>query len=92
MGYRLNHLDEPVFIAVSKPLLTEFGIHHRFESCGYNRAIIKITIDILLHFQIIRLNSCLRMTALQTPLDPPTEVQGQEEPGLALEEVATKMS
>ena len=32
--YPLNHLDEPVFIAVSKPLLTEFGIHHRFESCA----------------------------------------------------------
>ena len=35
MGYRLNRLDEPVFIAVSKPLLTEFGIHHKLESCGY---------------------------------------------------------
>ena len=33
MGYRLNRLDEPVFIAVSKPLLTEFGIHCRLESC-----------------------------------------------------------
>ena len=33
MGYRLNRLDEPVFIAVSKPLLTEFGIDCRFESC-----------------------------------------------------------
>ena len=36
MGYRLNRLDEPVFIAVSKPLLTEFHIHHRLESCGRN--------------------------------------------------------
>ena len=34
MGYRLNRLDEPVFIAVSKHLLTEFGIHLRLESCG----------------------------------------------------------
>ena len=34
MGYRLNRLDEPVFIAVSKPLLSEFGIHYRLESCG----------------------------------------------------------
>ena len=34
VGYRLNHLDEPVFMAVSKPLLAEFGIHHRLESCG----------------------------------------------------------
>ena len=33
MGYHLNRLDEPVLIAVSKPLLTEFGIHLRLESC-----------------------------------------------------------
>ena len=29
----MNRLDEPVFIAVSKPLLTEFGIHCSLESC-----------------------------------------------------------
>ena len=34
MGYRLNRITEPVFIAVSKLLLTEFGIHYRLESCG----------------------------------------------------------
>ena len=34
MGYCLNRLDEPVFMAVPKPLLTEFGIHYRLESCG----------------------------------------------------------
>ena len=33
MGYRLNCLDELVFMAVSKPMQTEFGIHHRLESC-----------------------------------------------------------
>ena len=33
MGYHLNRLDEPFFIAVSKPLLTEFGIDLRLESC-----------------------------------------------------------
>ena len=33
MGYRLNCLDEPVFMTVSKPLLTDLGIHHRLESC-----------------------------------------------------------
>ena len=33
MGYHLNRLDESVFMAVSKPLLPEFGIHHRLESC-----------------------------------------------------------
>ena len=37
MGYRLNGLDELVFIAVAKPLLTEFGIHHRLESCASDR-------------------------------------------------------
>ena len=34
MGYRLNRLDEPVFMAVPKPLQTEFGIHYRLESCA----------------------------------------------------------
>ena len=34
MGYRLNRLDEPVVMAVSKSLLTEFDIHYRVESCG----------------------------------------------------------
>ena len=33
MGHLLYRLDEPVLIAVSKPLLTEFGIHHRLENC-----------------------------------------------------------
>ena len=35
MGYRLNRPDEPVLIAASKTLLTEFGIHHRLESCAH---------------------------------------------------------
>ena len=33
MGYRLNRHDELVFMAVSKPLLNEFGIHHTLKSC-----------------------------------------------------------
>jgi len=33
-GIVLNRLDEPTLIEVSKPLLTEFDIHHRLESCG----------------------------------------------------------
>ena len=33
MGYCLNRLTEPVFIAKSKLLLTEFGFHYRLESC-----------------------------------------------------------
>ena len=32
VGYRLNRLDEPVFIAIPKPLLIEFGIHNRYMS------------------------------------------------------------
>ena len=34
MGCYLNRLDAPVFMAVSKPLLIEFGIYHRLESCA----------------------------------------------------------
>ena len=34
MGYRLNRLDEPIFMAGPKPLRTEFGIHLRLESCA----------------------------------------------------------
>ena len=41
MGYRLNRLDDPVFLAVSKPLLTEFGIHLRLESCAVEFGLIK---------------------------------------------------
>ena len=33
MGYHLNRLDEPVFMAESKPMLTDFDIHYRLESC-----------------------------------------------------------
>ena len=33
MGYRLNRLDEPIFMAGPKPMRTEFGIHQRLESC-----------------------------------------------------------
>ena len=33
MGYHLNRLDEPVFMAGPKPMQTEFGIHYRLESC-----------------------------------------------------------
>ena len=49
MGYRLNRLDEPVFIAVSKPLLTEFGIHLRLESCGLLSIVGKWKIKFVLH-------------------------------------------
>ena len=42
MGYRLNRLDEPVLMAVSKALLTEFGIHYRLESCVTNYTELRI--------------------------------------------------
>ena len=32
MGDHLNRLDEPIFKAVPKAMLTEFGIHYRLES------------------------------------------------------------
>ena len=35
MGYRLNRLNEPDIGTVSNPMQTEFGIHHRLESCAY---------------------------------------------------------
>ena len=38
VGYCFNRLDEPVFMAVSKPLLTEFGIHRGMESCEPSKA------------------------------------------------------
>ena len=33
MGYHLNRLDEPVFMAGPKLMRTELGIHLRLESC-----------------------------------------------------------
>ena len=35
--YRLNRLEQPVFMAVPKPMLTEFGIHHRLQTISQNR-------------------------------------------------------
>ena len=33
VGYHLNRLDEPAFMAGPKPMRTEFGIDQRLESC-----------------------------------------------------------
>ena len=44
MGYRLNRLDEPVFMAWPKPILTEFGIHQRLESCEALSSIAKLAL------------------------------------------------
>ena len=49
MGYRLNRLDEPVFIEMSKPLLTEFGIHHILESCGLSGSSVEYINMICVH-------------------------------------------
>ena len=38
MGYRLNRLDEPIFMAGPKPMQTEFGIRQRLESCEFDWA------------------------------------------------------
>ena len=53
MGYRLNRLDEPVFIGVSKPLLTESGIHYILESCGCLFSISKHKPNVLVNLTTI---------------------------------------
>ena len=50
MGYPLNRLDEPILIAVSKPLHTEFGIHHRLESCAYLNYVLSRSTRQVSHF------------------------------------------
>ena len=58
MGYHLNRLDESVFIAVSKLVLTKFGVHQRLESCGFTLLTVAdnclITIFVLKMFCSIR--------------------------------------
>ena len=34
MGYRLNRLNKPVFMAGPKPKQSDFDIHQRLESCN----------------------------------------------------------
>ena len=36
MGYHLNRLYKPIYMAGPKPMQTEFGIHNRLESCVAN--------------------------------------------------------
>ena len=48
MGYRLNRLDEPVFLVGPKPMQTEFGIHLRLESCDPHLKIYLLNISTLL--------------------------------------------
>ena len=44
MGYHLNRLYDPVFMAGPKLLRTEFGNHHRLESCDVHSHMIMIEI------------------------------------------------
>ena len=34
MGYHLNHPDVAIFMAGPKPMLDDYGIYRRLESCG----------------------------------------------------------
>ena len=54
MGYHLNRLDEPVFMAGPKPMLTEFGIHHRLESCGLITILFALLSDILVTLDVAK--------------------------------------
>ena len=42
VGYHLNCLDEPVFMAGPKPVRTKFGIPHRLESCEKESFLAKV--------------------------------------------------
>ena len=62
VGYCLNRLGETVFMAMSKPMLTEFGIHYRLESCeGQNHCwlslefIRDLAVIIKLHLQSVEI-------------------------------------
>ena len=47
VGHRLNCLDEPVFMAATKPMLTEFVIHNVLEGCaGYSWSFFEKNIDL----------------------------------------------
>ena len=71
MGYRLNFLDEPVFMAVSKPMQTEFGIHHRLESCAtYHFGDYTFCLKILTIFLLFKSN---KFVIEPTCLHPPNE-------------------
>ena len=45
VGYHWNLLDEPVIVAGSKPMLTEFGIHHTLESCDLDKEVVYVEIE-----------------------------------------------
>ena len=66
VGYCLNRLDEPIFMALPKPILTEFGIHYRLESC-------------VRHFDFMQC-SChvlFKMTQIQMLVDVPINTNSQ---------------
>ena len=52
----MNRFDEPVFIAMSKPLLIEFDIHHKLESCGAIKDPIVVLDRVLRRLGLVRHN------------------------------------
>ena len=80
MGYRLTRLDEPVLIAVPKPLLSEFGIHHKWRGvspiCGVAYAYDNILprkqteIDQPPWFAIIFMGGCVCNSSVCTNINP----------------------
>ena len=60
VGYRLNRLDEPVLMAVPKPMQTEFDIHHRLVSCGLYLAGTRTGVDS--HFCLVTGSQTSRST------------------------------
>ena len=69
-GYRLNRLDEPVFMAVQKPMLTELGIHYRLESCVASKNLYYRSGTLMVAVNVVHL---LTQPALPLRLGPAVE-------------------
>ena len=62
MGYRLNRLDEAIFMAGPKPMRTEFGIRQRLESCvGF------MSLAFVINWRLILLTFTVNICFLLTP-------------------------
>ena len=89
MGCRFNRLDESVFMAVPKPILTEFGIYYRLESCDSSQAGDLCLHDARIQDSLIRRNIyCTYLEHHIHPWEYPDDVPGWErdmekEPDLA---------
>ena len=70
----MNRLDEPIFIAVSKPLLTEFGIHYTvdcMQSCVVYPMLYALLKLISFVAYFIRLTLCNCCNGLGCKAQPP---------------------